>query len=274
MRVLAHRWPKRIIYGALIGYVMIAAYMAVAQRQFLYLPAPAWMEPSAHNLPQAKRIELKADDGTALVGWWIPPQREDAPVFLYFHGNANGLDRRAGRFGLMSADGSGVLALSYRGYGSSGGSPSEAAIHADARRAYRHLRESIPANRIVIFGESLGSGVALNLARHVEAKAVILDSPYLSVLARGQSNYPWLPVSWLLVDTFRSDVWIGEVEEPILILHGTVDRVIPPHESAKLATLGKAGRVTRIVYPGEPHVVPYNRGPDRDIPTFLAKIQK
>lgn len=255
-------------------YLAAAGYMAIFQRSFLYRQAPAWQAPEAYGLSQGSRIELKAMDGTSLLGWWVAPKRDDAPVYLYFHGNANGLDRRAMRFGLMSADGAGVLAMSYRGYGGSEGVPSEAAIHADAMRVYQHLRETISAERLVIFGESLGSGVALNLARQVDSKAVILDSPYLSVLARGQASYPWLPVSLLLTDTFRSDQWIGQARAPIFILHGSADRVIPPGDSEALAALGKPGNVRRKLYGGEPHVVPYNRGPAADVPEFLGALPK
>lgn len=260
--------------GALAtAYVAAAVFMGLFQRSFLYHPAPAYIDPRSHGLAGAERAMLKAGDGTMLSGWWIAPKDPTKPVFLYFHGNADGLDRRAKRFGLMSADGSGLLAMSYRGYGGSGGAPSEAALHADARLIYDDLARRFPAERIVIFGESLGTGVGVELARHVRAKAVILDSPYYSVLRRAAASYPWLPVEWLLVDEFRSDLRIPEVDEPVLILHGTADDLIPPGDSADLAGRGQPGKVRRILYPGEPHVVPYDRGPHRDVPGFLAGAQ-
>jgi uncharacterized protein len=172
------------------------------------------------------------------------------------------------RFRLMSENGSGVLAMSHRGYGGSQGQPREALLHADAQTIYAHLSARFAPNRIVIFGESLGTGIALNLARSQPAKAVILDSPYFSVLSRAQASYPWLPVSLLLIDTFRSDLWIGEVKSPIFILHGDADRVISAEDSALLAQKA-TGAITRKVYPGEPHVVPYNKGPHLDVPAFL-----
>lgn len=253
-------------------YLAAATYMTVFQRSFLYRPAPAWIAPADHGLPQAERVEMNAEDGTKLVGWRIAAKDPMKPVYLYFHGNADGLDRRAKRFGLMTADGSGLLAMSYRGYGGSGGAPTEAALHADALAIHAALAREVPVHRIVIFGESLGTGVALRLASRVEARAVILDSPYYSVLRRGQASYPWLPVSWLLTDTFRSDLAIGQVKAPVLILHGDKDQVIPADDSAELALRARPGGVKRIVYPGEPHVVPYDRGPGRDVPAFLAGL--
>lgn len=264
----------RIAIGlAVTAYLGAAAYMTAFQRSFLYRTAPEWQEPADHNLSQASRQLLTTPDGTVLSGWWIAPKRDDAPVFLYFHGNANGLSRRAARFGWMSTDGSGVLAMSYRGYGGSGGAPTEMALHADALLAYQHLTKQFAPERIVIFGESLGSGVALNLARRVKAKGVVLDSPYLSIVEQARLSYPWLPVSRLLIDQFRSDLFIREVDEPVLILHGTADTLIPPLQSEKLAALGNPALVTRKLYEGQPHVVRYNLGPDADVRAWLGLIR-
>jgi uncharacterized protein len=268
---MAGRLFRIMLALGVIGYLAAAAYMGINQRSFLYKPAPAWIAPETQDLPRAEAYRLTMADGTELRGWRIPPSRPGALSYLYFHGNANGLDRRTARFRQMTADGSGLIALSYRGYGGSGGSPTEVVLHADAAAIHAELIKTIPPAQIVIFGESLGSGLALELATKVEPRAVILDSPYLSVLARGQADYPWLPVSWLLTDTFRSDLWISNVKAPVLILHGTSDRLIPPADSAMLAKLGPPGRVERKLYPGEPHVVPYDKGPDRDVPAFLAK---
>lgn len=255
------------------AYLAAAAYMAINQRSFLYNPAPGWIAPGDHGLSEAQRLDLRAPDGTLLSGWFIPPKRPDALTYLYFHGNANGLQRRATRFGLMTSTGDGLLAMSYRGYGGSEGQPTEAKLHADADLILTELGKRVPTDRIVLFGESLGSGVALNLARQRPVRGVILDSPYLSVLARGQAAYPWLPVSWLLADQFRSDLWIREVQVPILILHGTEDDLIPLSDSEALAALGPAGRVTRKLYPRQGHVVPLDRGPWPDMSEFLARLR-
>lgn len=265
------RWPLALVA---ILYLAAAGYMAANQRGFLYKVAPTWIAPETQDIPRAESYALTMADGVTLRGWRVPAAREDALTYIYFHGNAKGLDDRAKRFRLMTADGSGLVALSYRGYGGSGGAPSEATLLSDARMIYAELTKSIPESRIVLFGESLGSGIVLDLARQVNARAVILDSPYLSVLARGQESYPWLPVSLLLVDQFRSDLKIAAVPSPIFIMHGAADRTIPPTDSEKLAALGRPGNVTRKLYPGEPHVVPYDRGPNIDIPAFLSRIAR
>ena len=258
--------------GAVGLYLAIMAYMALMQRQFLYptKTAPAFEEPSDHDLPQADAVSRTMADGTVLRGWWIAPKDDGAPVYLYFHGNADGLSKRNTRFAYMTEKGAGLLAQSYRGYSGSGGAPNEAALHSDAAALYDELTKTYSPNRVILFGESLGTGVALELASHRPVAGVILDSPYLSILKRAGATYPWLPVSWLLSDTFRSDQWIGAVSAPILILHGTADDLIPPSDSEALAALGKTGHVTRKLYAGQPHVVPLDKGPMPDIERFVA----
>jgi fermentation-respiration switch protein FrsA (DUF1100 family) len=258
--------------GLVVLYLGLMLFMALMQRHFLYanFTAPTFEEPAAQDLPQAKAMQIVMADGIALRGWWIAPMRDDSPVYLYFHGNADGLSKRATRFDYLTRNGAGLLAMSYRGYGGSAGSPTEEALHQDASALYAFLAKDYPSSRLVLFGESLGTGVALELARRVPVRAVILDSPYRSVLKRAEATYPWLPVSLLLTDTFRSDHWIGAVDAPILILHGTADDLIPLSDSAELAAFGKPGRVVRKLYEGQPHVVPLDKGPMPDIVMFLA----
>lgn len=265
---------KLLTLGAILvaSYCAAAAFMTVAQRSFLYHPAPAWLDPKDHGLPNAAAISQTMRDGVTLRGWGMEPTRDNAPVYLYFHGNADGLDERATRFGYLASTGAGVVAFSYRGYGGSGGEPTEALLYSDAREIYDALIKIYPETRIILFGESLGTGVALELATHVKPAGIILDSPYLSVVERASAAYPWLPVSILLQDQFRSDLFIRNVSAPILILHGTEDDVIPPSDSDELAQLATPGQVTRKIYLGEPHVVPLNKGPMPDILAFVQNV--
>lgn len=266
-------WIPWGLFALVLIYLSALIFMAVFQRAFLFPAAPAWIGPENQNIPSLQAHRLRTRDGTLLAGWFIPPARPDSMVYLYFHGNADGLDKRSGRFAIMTKNGDGLLAMSYRGYGGSGGEPSEQALLSDAEEIYLEISRKMPAERIVIVGESLGTGVALHLAQNHPARAVILDSPYLSILHRAQSTYPWLPVSFILKDTFRSDLRIANVRMPILILHGTADDFIPPSDSEALAARAQPGIVTRKLYPGQPHVVPFDQGPWNDIPAFLAKAQ-
>ncbi len=261
-----------VVLALAVVYFAIIGGMATFQRSFVFKRAPGMLDPKAHGLVRGEAVEVSARDGVRLRGWWVPPLNAEAPVYLYFHGNAGNLDRRAERFVAMTSEGAGLLAMSYRGYGGSEGAPEEMLLHDDAAHLYADLASRIAPERLVLFGESLGTGVTLHLARSVKAKAVVLDSPYFSILARGQAAYPWLPVARVMIDTFRSDRWIGAVATPILIVHGDADKVVPVEDSAALAVLAKPGVVTRKVYPGAPHVVPYGMGPIKDVPAFLAGL--
>lgn len=217
---------KWFVIVALAGYGGLIALMYFTQRALMYFPETARTPPNAAGLPQAEEIVLNTADGERVIAWHVPP-RGDKPVMLYFHGNGASLRWRVERFHLLTADGTGLLALSYRGYGGSSGSPTEAGLIADAAAAYAFAAARYPADRIVLWGESIGSGVAIALAVQQPVRALALESPFTSAADVGAAAYPFAPVRWLMKDQFRSDEIIGKVTAPILILHGVRDRVVP-----------------------------------------------
>jgi fermentation-respiration switch protein FrsA (DUF1100 family) len=160
------------------------------------------------------------------VGWWKPPQPGKA-IVLYFHGNGGSLWSRRLRARALTETGRGLLMVSYRGYSGSSGNPSEEGLRTDARAAYEWLRHSYEASRIVVYGESLGTGVAVRLASEEPVAGLVLDAPYTSTVDVASLIYWYVPVRWLMLDQFRSLDIIQRVKAPILIIHGTADRVIP-----------------------------------------------
>src|SRR5215471_7733395 len=146
---------------------------------------------------------------------------------LVCYGAFASLRWRVERFRELTADGTGLVALSYRGYGGSSGSPSEAGFIADANAAYAFALARYPAQRIVVWGESLGTGVAVALAAEHPVGAVVLESPFTSAADVGASRYWFAPVRLLMKDQFRSDLRIGKVTAPVLVLHGDHDEVVP-----------------------------------------------
>ncbi len=155
-------------------------------------------------------MTLTSADGERLIAWYVPP-RGNKPLVLYFQGNAEGLPARVGRFTWLTADGTGLLALCYRGYGGSTGKPTEDGLIRDAVAAYDFARARYPAERIVLFGESLGTAVAVALAAGHEIGALILDAPFTSAAEVGAAAYPFAPVRWFMKDKFHSDERIGRV---------------------------------------------------------------
>jgi fermentation-respiration switch protein FrsA (DUF1100 family) len=217
---------KWILIFVLVGYGGLVALLYFMQRSLQYFPETFRTPPAAAGFPEAEEVMLDTADGERVIVWHVPP-RGDKPVVLYFHGNGASLRWRVERFRELTADGMGLVALSYRGYGGSSGSPSEAGFIADANAAYAFAVARYPAQRIVVWGESLGTGVAVALAAEQPVGHVVLESPFTSAADVGAERYWFAPVRLLMKDQFRSDLRIGKVTAPVLVLHGDRDHVVP-----------------------------------------------
>lgn len=229
-------------------YLVACAAMFVLQRRLQYVPDTSPLPPPATvGLPAAVSEELTTQDGERLVTWWVAPRDASQPVFLYLHGNGANLANRAQRFERLTAQGAGLLAVSWRGYGGSSGSPSEAGLMADAGAAYTRLAQRVAPRRIIIYGESLGTTVSVMLAAQVPAAALVLDSSFASALAVAGSAYPWLPVRWLLRDPLRADLAAPRVNVPVLQVHCRDDPVIALPFSLQLNELLPQRRPLLIV---------------------------
>lgn len=252
------------LYGGLL------ALMYVFQRALLYFPDRTRTPPAAAGLPQAQEIRLTTSDGETLIAWTVAP-RADKPVVIYFHGNAGALNLRVDRFRSVIADGTGLIALSYRGYGGSTGRPSEAGFIRDAHAAYDDAAARYPAAQLVLWGESLGTAVAIALAAERPVGAVILDAPFTSAADLGAAAYPFAPVRWLMKDSFRSDRRIPRVRAPILVLHGERDTIVPIGFAERLFALaGEPKQFVRFARGG--HVNLDDHGAMDAVRAFLAKL--
>ena len=222
--------PKLLIgalAGILLAYAAVAAALYLGQRSLLYLPDTT--RPRLGPLSELgfREIVLTTTDGLSLLSWYRAPD-PGAPVVAYFHGNGGHIGYRADRMMRFAEQRLGVLLLGYRGYGGNPGTPTEAGLYADAEAALDFLRaEGVPANRLVLYGESLGSGVAVHMAAGREIAALILEAPFTRLADAAGYHYPFVPVSLLLRDRFDSLPKIGRVRAPILVLHGERDQVIP-----------------------------------------------
>jgi fermentation-respiration switch protein FrsA (DUF1100 family) len=226
-----------IVLGALIVYLVALATIAFGQRRLMYFPFGREEAPASVGLPRAEILHLDAADGERLLAWYVPPA-PGQPLILYFHGNANGIADRAERFHTLTAAGNGLLAVEYRGYPGSTGSPSEKGLLIDGETGYsKALALGVPPARIVVMGESLGSGVAVDVASRHEIGALVLDSPFTSTADVAAYYYWMFPVRLLMRDQYRSDEKIGKVRAPVLIVHGANDLVVPYRFGKKLFAL-------------------------------------
>lgn len=263
---------KWLLIVAVAGYAAVVALMFVFQRSLMYFPDTRRTPPAAAGLAQAQEIALAAADGTRLIAWYVAPA-PGRPLVLYFQGNGGALRLRAARFGRIVAPGNGLLALSYRGYGGSEGRPSEDGLIADARAAYDDAAARVPAARIVAFGESLGSAVAVALATERKVAGLILDAPFTAAVDVAASVYPIVPVRWLMKDQFNSAARIGKVEAPLLVLHGERDTVIPIGFGERL--FARANEPKRMVrFPDGTHVDLDSHGAMAEILAFLDGVTR
>jgi len=239
---------KWIALLAAAGYLGLGALMYVAQRALMYFPDRARTPPAAAGFPQAEEVVLDTADGEKVIAWHAPP-RGDRQVVLYFHGNGGALNLRVDRFRRIVAQGVGLVALSYRGYGGSSGKPTEQGLIEDARAAYAYAAERYPG-RIAAWGESLGTGVAVALASEKPVTRLVLDAPFTSAVDVAADVYFFLPVRFLMKDQFRSDQRIRQVTAPVLILHGEADTIIPIRYGERLLAM----------VPGEKRMVRFKDG--------------
>ena len=196
------------------------------ERVQLYIPDPKLdVHPGTYGLPY-ETARFTASDGAALHGWLIPG-RADAPVILLAHGNAGNISNRVEKARLLHGLGATVFLFDYRGYGESRGRPTELGLYRDAEAAYAWLLRRTAASELVFYGESLGCGVAVELARRHPPEALILESPFTSVTEMARRIFPLLPASLLVRDRFDNLSKIPEIRSPLLILASPDDEIVP-----------------------------------------------
>jgi len=229
-----------------VAYAIVLVWFRVHENAILFHPAPGPLSVPPARLDLASEdIRVQSSDGTPLVARLIPPPAglasPSAGWILYFHGASGnvatlGYNEAWARFRRL---GLGVLAIDYRGFGDSGGLPSETGLYRDADAAYATLTRSlgVAPSRIVIYGYSLGSAVAIDLAVRVPAAGLIVEGALRSVPARGAELYPYLPVAWLARNRFASVDKIARVTMPKLFVHARGDLDVPIAHGQRLFEL-------------------------------------
>jgi fermentation-respiration switch protein FrsA (DUF1100 family) len=228
---------KWIVILAAFGYVGALAALFFAQRSIIFpVPTTARTTPAAAGFPLAQEHFLTTSDGERIVVWHVAA-KPDRRVVLYLPGNGDTLAGSAGRFAEITADGTGLVALSYRGYAGSSGRPSEQGLLKDAAATYAFTSALYTPKRIVIWGFSLGTGAAVALAAEHGVGGLILEAPYTSIADVAAAAFPLLPVRYFVRDRFHSDKRIAEVTAPLLMMHGGRDATIPIRFGMRLFAL-------------------------------------
>jgi hypothetical protein len=216
------------ILGIAFGsYAAMVGALYLGQRRLLYRPDNR--RPALDGLAalEFREAALTTRDGLRLLAWYRPPC-SGRPAIVYFHGNGGHIGYRRERLARFAAEGYGVLTPEYRGYGGNPGRPTEAGLCEDGRAALDFLgRGGIAADRLVLYGESLGAGVAVRLAAERRVAGLVLEAPPSCVAEVAQCHYPFVPARWLVRDRFDALSAIGRVAARVLVTHGERDRVVP-----------------------------------------------
>lgn len=216
---------KQFLWALAFVFTLVMLLLYFLQRHRMYFPAKEMPSRQHFHAQSMQDVKLITSDGLQLNSWY-KKAATGKPTILYLHGNAGHIGFRMPLVtGFLNA-GYGVLLLEYRGYGGNAGSPGEAGLYLDGEAAMTFLlNEGVTSERVILYGESLGSGVATKLAEQYRVCAVILQSPYTSMTAVARFHYPWILLSpW---DKFDSLSRIEHIGAPLLILHGRLDRIVP-----------------------------------------------
>lgn len=256
-----------IVPAILLGlYLLLAGILFVAQRSFIY-PAPRG--PGGAPAGFERIAYTTADRLTIRAGY--RPARNGRPTILYFHGNGADWQSSVVATDRLVPEGYGVLAAEYRGYRDNPGRPSEHGLYADGRAALAYLRaRGIAPGEVVIVGNSIGSGVAVQMAAEHRVRALVLISPFASLSRLVGEKVRWLPTGILLRDRFENIDKIGAIEAPVLILHGDADSVIPPAHAEALAQARPAAELE--IFPGAGHDLAWHDAAEARMLTFLDAL--
>ena len=241
----------KIIKTSLIAAVGLYALACLAlfafQRDLMFGASTVRISPSQVGVAQADEVVLTTSSGLELYSWYSKAQTGQ-PTVLYLHGNGGSIGTRADLHHRFAEHGYGLFMAGYPGYGGSGGKPSEPGLNAAAALAYQHsLDSSVRPQDIILFGESLGTSVATQLATRVSARALVLVSPMYSIREIAKQQYPYFPIHSLLKDPFLTFEHIAQIQMPVLVVHGSADSAIPVTSGQRLFDLAKQPKTYRLI---------------------------
>lgn len=235
--------PRRVLRRLLlvtavtvaVTYVAICAFIFAIQDRLIYFPPKSYAITPADFGSPFEEVALAAEDGVVLAAWYLPHATPRATI-LFCHGNAENLAGVVPTLKTFHQRGYAVFAFDYRGYGRSGGAPSEIGTYRDAEAAWRYLAETrgLAPETIVVFGRSLGGAVAIDLAGRHRPGALVAECTFTSLVDVGQREYPFLPVGLLCRHRYDSLKKVPHITCPKLFLHGTADELIPIENARRL----------------------------------------
>ena len=217
----------KILLIIIIIYILILAILFFLQRSLLY-------HPSENNyfgdnlIVSIDKVKIKTKDNIELLGWYHKKNSKNYKTILFLHGNTGSLENRIHKINHFENMNINFLIIAWRGFSGNKGNPTEKGLYEDAESAINWMKsEGIETNDIIVYGESLGTGVATEIAQNSNFAGVILESPFTSMIDAAKNKYPFFPIRFLLKDKYESDKKIKNIKSPLLIMHGEADKIVP-----------------------------------------------
>mgnify|MGYP001257651448 CR=1 FL=1 len=259
-----------LIASSLIIYLLLLTFIYLNQRNLLYLPSENnYLDDKASF--KHEEYFIKVEENIELKSWLIKKDLKKYKTLLFFHGNAGNLSNRVYKLNRFNELDLNILIISWRSFSGNRGEPTEFNLYEDARKAVKWLNDKgVSSENIILYGESLGTGVAVEIAQSNKFNSIILESPYTSMEKAAKIYYPYLPVNLLLKDKYDSEKKINNIKIPILIMHGKKDNIIPFHMGKKLfETANKPKKFLQIEE--DDHMLSFNDSLLLEIKNFINK---
>ena len=241
-------------------YILLLITVFFFQRNLLYHPTldNYIKNQSATEPTEIEKIKITTKDNIDLIGWFYNKDLNKFKTILFFHGNAGSLENRTYKLNHFKKLDVNFLIIAWRGFSGNKGKPNEKGLYEDAKSAVRWLeKKGVDKKNIVLYGESLGTGVAIEIAQHKNYAGIILESPFTSMVDMGKKYYPFFPVRLLLIDKFESHKKIINISSPLLVMHGKVDKIVPYKMGRKIYELANKPKFFYAQEYGD-HMVEYD----------------
>ena len=223
-----------LITSAIVIYLILLTLIYINQRKLLYLPSENNYLDDPINFTY-NEFFIEVDKDVKIKSWLIEKDLKKYKTILFLHGNAGNLFNRSYKLNRLNELNLNVLIISWRSFSGNSGKPNETNLFGDAKKAVKWLNErGVETKNIILYGESLGTGVAVEIGQTNKFNSIILESPYTSMIKAAKIYYPYLPVKYLLKDKYDSEKKIKNIKTPILIMHGKKDNIVPFHMGKKL----------------------------------------
>ncbi len=258
-----------LIFISIYLFILISTYLF--QRNLLYHPNYNSYSGEKIIVP-IEKIKIKTEDGIELISWFHNKNLTHYKTILFLHGNAGTLENRIYKINQFKEINVNFLIFAWRGFSGNKGKPTEKGLYEDARSAIRWLNsKGVEKKNIIIYGESLGTGVATEIAQNKNFAGLILEAPFTSMIDAGKEKYPFLPVKLLLKDKYESSKKIKNIYSPILVMHGKADKIIPFYMGKKIYELANNPKYSYFSE-NDDHMMEFNEKLILNLKNFLKVL--